>query len=85
MLRQLPVGISEVAVHPAIVDDGLRNYGGAYIDERADELAVVLDPRYGLPSPKKTFSWRRFVFCQAVDRIEETRSATVGGVPVLIL
>lgn len=45
MLRQLPVGISEVAVHPAIVDDGLRNYGGAYIDERADELAVVLDPR----------------------------------------
>lgn len=44
-LRQLPAGVSEVAVHPAIVYDGLRGYGGAYIDERTDELAVVLDPR----------------------------------------
>lgn len=45
MLRQLPVGVSEVAVHPGIVDDGLRRSGGSYIEERAAELDVLLDPR----------------------------------------
>lgn len=45
MLRQLPPGVSEVVVHPGIVDDGLRSSGGSYIDERAEELAVLLDPR----------------------------------------
>lgn len=45
LLKRLPPGISEVVVHPGIVDDGLRNSGGAYIEERAEELAVLLDPR----------------------------------------
>lgn len=45
MLRQLPAGVSEVVVHPAVVDDGLRGSGGAYVDERAEELAVLTEPR----------------------------------------
>lgn len=45
MLRHLPVGVSEVVVHPAVVDDGLRRSDGNYIEERADELDVLLDPR----------------------------------------
>ena len=45
MLRRLPAGISEVVVHPGIVDDDLRRSGGGYIDERASELQVLLDPR----------------------------------------
>jgi predicted glycoside hydrolase/deacetylase ChbG (UPF0249 family) len=45
MLRQLPPGVSEVAVHPGIVDDQLRTLGGDSVEEREAELAVLLDPR----------------------------------------
>ncbi len=45
VLKQLPPGISELVVHPAIVDDGLRRWGGSYIRRRADELAMLTDPR----------------------------------------
>lgn len=44
MLRQLPPGVSEVAVHPAIVDDQLRELDAEYGEARANELAVLLDP-----------------------------------------
>lgn len=44
MLRQLPAGVSELLTHPGVVDDGLRRSGGAYINERAVELAVLTDP-----------------------------------------
>ncbi len=45
MLQQLPPGVSEVAVHPGRVDEGLRRLGGGYVAEREAELAVLLDPR----------------------------------------
>lgn len=45
LLRQLPPGISEVAVHPGYVDEGLRRLGGGYVAQREAELAVLLDPR----------------------------------------
>jgi predicted glycoside hydrolase/deacetylase ChbG (UPF0249 family) len=45
MLRTLPPGIAEVAVHPGIVDEGLRQLGGAYVEQRETELATLLDPR----------------------------------------
>lgn len=45
MLRQLPPGVHEVAVHPAIVDDRLRELSPEYAEARENELAVLLDPR----------------------------------------
>jgi len=45
VIRQLPPGVSEVAVHPAIVDDQLHSVGAIYVEERAEELSVLLDPR----------------------------------------
>ncbi len=45
LLRQLPPGSSEVMVHPAIVDEQLRQLGAGYVAERAQELVVLLDPR----------------------------------------
>lgn len=45
MLRQLPPGVHEVAVHPAIVDDQLRQLDPEHGETRASELAVLLDPR----------------------------------------
>lgn len=45
MLEQLPPGVSEVAVHPAIVDAQLRELDPEYAEARAGELAVLLDPR----------------------------------------
>jgi predicted glycoside hydrolase/deacetylase ChbG (UPF0249 family) len=45
LLRQLPPGSSEVMVHPAVVDEQLRQLGAGYVAERAQELAVLLDPR----------------------------------------
>lgn len=45
MLAQLPPGVSELMVHPAIVDDSLRRLGGTYVEQREAELAVLLDPR----------------------------------------
>lgn len=45
LLRQLPPGISEVAVHPGHVDEGLRRRGGGYVAEREAELAALLAPR----------------------------------------
>jgi predicted glycoside hydrolase/deacetylase ChbG (UPF0249 family) len=45
MLRTLPPGIAEVAVHPGLVDDDLRQLGGGYVKQRELELATLLDPR----------------------------------------
>lgn len=45
ILRQLPPGVSEVMVHPAIVDNQLLTLASDYGTERAEELAVLLDPR----------------------------------------
>ncbi len=45
MLPQLPPGINEVAVHPGLVDEPLRKWGGGYVQLREAELAVLLDPR----------------------------------------
>jgi hypothetical protein len=45
MLRQLPPGVSEVAVHPGLVDEQLRELGGGYVAQRESELAVLLDRR----------------------------------------
>jgi predicted glycoside hydrolase/deacetylase ChbG (UPF0249 family) len=45
LLEQLPPGISEVMVHPAIVDDELRNIQDEYLEAREVELNVLLDPR----------------------------------------
>lgn len=45
MLEQLPAGISEVMVHPAIVDDELRDIQDGYLEAREVELNVLLDPR----------------------------------------
>jgi predicted glycoside hydrolase/deacetylase ChbG (UPF0249 family) len=45
MLRTLPLGIAEVAVHPGAVDDELRQLGGGYVEQRQIELATLLDPR----------------------------------------
>lgn len=45
MLRQLPEGVSELVVHPAVVDEDLRRSGAAYVEERETELAVLTDPR----------------------------------------
>jgi predicted glycoside hydrolase/deacetylase ChbG (UPF0249 family) len=45
MLRTLPPGIAEVAVHPGVVDDDLRELGGGYVEKREIELATLLDPR----------------------------------------
>ena len=45
MLEQLPPGVSEVAVHPAVADEGLRRQAPDYAEQRERELAVLLDPR----------------------------------------
>ncbi len=45
LLAQLPVGVTEVAVHPGLVDEGLRALGGGYVRQREAELAVLLDRR----------------------------------------
>jgi predicted glycoside hydrolase/deacetylase ChbG (UPF0249 family) len=45
MLDRLPEGISEVMVHPAIVDDELRDIQDEYLEAREVELNVLLDPR----------------------------------------
>jgi len=45
MLERLPPGISEVVVHPGFADEGLRQAGAGYVEEREVELAVLLDPR----------------------------------------
>lgn len=45
ILRQLPPGVSEMMVHPALVDDQLLTLADDYGEERADELTVLLDPR----------------------------------------
>jgi len=45
ILRQWPPGVSEVPVHVAMVDEQLRRLEGCYVEQRAAELAVVLDPQ----------------------------------------
>jgi len=45
VLRQLPPGVSEIVMHPAILDDQLQALGGGYVEQRADELAMLTDPR----------------------------------------
>ena len=46
ILEQLPPGLSEMMVHPGIVDDDLRRLGlNEYIEPRQIELDVLLDPR----------------------------------------
>ncbi|MFQ5578598.1 MAG: carbohydrate deacetylase, partial [Anaerolineae bacterium] len=45
VLRQLPPGVSEMVMHPAIPDEQLQLLGGNYIEQRADELAMLTDPR----------------------------------------
>ncbi|MBI3969859.1 MAG: ChbG/HpnK family deacetylase [Chloroflexi bacterium] len=45
ILKQLPPGVGEMMVHPAMVDDPLRALGGGYVAQRETELAVLLDPR----------------------------------------
>ena len=45
MLAQLPPGISEVMVHPAIVDDDLRELEDEYLGAREIELNILLDSR----------------------------------------
>jgi predicted glycoside hydrolase/deacetylase ChbG (UPF0249 family) len=45
ILEQLPPGISEVMVHPGIVDDDLRALGPSeYVEARQLELEVLLEP-----------------------------------------
>lgn len=45
VLRQLPPGISEIVVHPAVMDDGLRALGGSYVRQRVQELTMLTHPR----------------------------------------
>jgi chitin disaccharide deacetylase len=45
ILALLPPGVSEVLVHPGLVDAQLRVLGGRYVAQRESELAVLLDPR----------------------------------------
>lgn len=45
ILQQLPPGVSEVEVHPGMVDGQLRSLGGGYVEQREVELAVLLNPR----------------------------------------
>ena len=45
VIQQLPPGVSEVPVHPAVVDSQLRSAGAMYVEERTEELSVLLDPR----------------------------------------
>jgi len=44
LIEQLPPGVSELACHPAEVDDDLRRSGDGYVEPRAGELAALLDP-----------------------------------------
>ncbi len=45
IIEQLPPGVSEVACHPGVVDDALRQMGYGYVEPRSAELAVLLDPQ----------------------------------------
>lgn len=45
IIEQLPPGISEVPCHPGLVDEALRHSGYGYVEIRAAELKVLLDPR----------------------------------------
>jgi len=45
MLEQLPPGVSEVVVHPGIIDAQLEALGGSYVRQRADELTMLTDAR----------------------------------------
>jgi len=45
VLRQLPPGVSEIIMHPAILDDQLWELGGNYIEQRAGELEMLTDPQ----------------------------------------
>ena len=46
ILEQLPPGVSEMMVHPGIVDEDLRRLGtDKYIELRQLELEVLLDPK----------------------------------------
>jgi len=45
VLAQLPPGISEVMVHPAIMDDELQEIENEYLEAREIELNILLDSR----------------------------------------
>ncbi len=45
VINQLPMGVSEMMVHPGEMDAGLRHLGGGYVDQRPEELAVLVDVR----------------------------------------
>jgi len=45
IIEQLPPGVSEVASHPGRVDEALHHAGRGYVEQRAAELDVLVDPR----------------------------------------
>lgn len=44
IFERLPTGISEVSVHPAYVDEGLRNTPFKFVEQRETELSALVDP-----------------------------------------
>ena len=67
MIHQLPPGVSEVVVHPAVVDAQLKTLGGSYVRQRADELAMLTDPRVRDALDKSRVELVDFSFVQAMN------------------
>lgn len=45
VLKQLPPGVSEIVVHPGIMDDELHALGGSYVQQRVQELTMLTHPK----------------------------------------
>ncbi len=66
VLQQLPPGVSEMVFHPGVVDAQLEALGGNYVQQRADELAMLTDPRVQTALNESQVSLVDFSFVQAM-------------------
>ena len=67
MMKQLPPGVSEMVVHPGVVDAQLEALGGSYVRQRADELAMLTDSRVREALDESRVELVNFSFVQAMN------------------
>ncbi len=67
MMKQLPPGVSEVVVHPAVIDEQLKVMGGSYVRQRADELMMLTDPRVRIALEESRVELVDFSFVQTMS------------------